>query len=167
MAFVLVHYGHHGTMVFPWRCWLCRNSLSVLVVEMNWFVRLLALLQYSGLLAARLALQVSSWIIWHVGWTVKWKQCMCILLRLPPLTWFIFKMLIQRWAEPTKSGTGRFALNTIQYNTTLLPSDKCTRIVLWYQAHYTHTHTSHTHIKKATYISKNIKNSAKSGSNKV
>ena len=41
------------------------------------------------------------------------------------------------------------------YNTTLLPSDKCTRNMLWYQAHsYTHSHQSH---RKYVYNNKNIK----------
>ena len=35
-------------------------------------------------------------------------------------------------------------LYTIQYNTTLSPSDKCTWDVLWYQAYsYTYSHQSH------------------------
>ena len=39
---------------------------------------------------------------------------------------------------------GLLNLQKVNYNTTLLPSDKCTWNVLWYQAHsYTHSHQSH------------------------
>ena len=48
--------------------------------------------------------------------------------------------------------------NTIQYSTPLLPSDKCTRNVLWYQVHsHTHTHTRHIKKKKKTLTVKMLK----------
>ena len=54
-----------------------------------------------------------------------------------------------------QKGVQRCFINLIQYNKPLLPSDKCTWNVLWYQAHsYTHSHQSH---KKKNYNYKNVK----------
>ena len=79
--------------------------------------------------------------IWQTGeWPTPWTQYLVITLPSKAnLQQCQNYRTISLISHPSK-----VMLKMIQYNTNLLPSDKCTWNVLWYQAHsYTHSHQSH------------------------